>query len=582
MTQDTTTEADLLPVRMVNELVYCPRLFWLEVVAAAFDDNRHTLLGQHAHRRVDAPGGTAVKASDGGVDVLERGTWLSSATLGVSAKLDRVVEDPEHAGAVIPLDTKKGRLPNEGGLWPADEVQVVLQGLLLREAGHVVLMVGVFSAAEQRRVLIPLTDERATVAQAQVQEARRVRTLPQAPAPLVDSPKCPGCSLVHICQPDEVNFLNPPASDDDDPGNDDDDDESAQAPRAVRLVVPPSSEQRSLVVTSSTARITVQREELVMLDRVVDEDGEEQETTGRLGLGRVADVSVFGRAQVSTPALHALGRAGVPVSFFSSTGYFIGTFTPARNNRIDIRMAQHRAWGTEAALAIARVLVADKIANTRTLLRRNRIDENDVDDATLQRLQRLSAESRRAANAQALLALEGEAAKRAWAGFSRVLAHSDEAFAMAGRSRRPPRDATNAMLSYVSGMLSRECTTAAATAGLDPFLGVYHTPHHGRPSMALDLMEPFRPLLAESTVLGVVRRQEVRPSGFVRLGDAVAMDKDTKRALAVAWERRLAEKVTHPIFGYQVSYRQVLTIQARLLARVLTGELPEMASFRTR
>jgi CRISPR-associated endonuclease Cas1 len=131
-------------------------------------------------------------------------------------------------------------------------------------------------------------------------------------------------------------------------------------------------------------------------------------------------------------------------------------------------------------------------------------------------------------------------------------------------------------------MLTRDCTTAVAVAGLDPFLGVYHTPHHGRPSMALDLMEPFRPLLVDSTVLGVVRRGEVKPSGFVQLGDAVSMDKDTKRALAVAWERRLAERIKHPLFGYQVTYRQVLTIHARLLARVLTGELKAMPSFRTR
>ena len=114
--QPEVDEDDLIPARMVNEVVYCPRLFWLEVVAAAFDDNRHTLLGQHAHRRVDIAGGTAVKATDGGTDVLERGTWLSSASLGVSAKFDRVVADPAADGAVMPLDTKKGRLPTDGDL----------------------------------------------------------------------------------------------------------------------------------------------------------------------------------------------------------------------------------------------------------------------------------------------------------------------------------------------------------------------------------------------------------------------------------------------------------------------------------
>jgi len=245
-------------------------------------------------------------------------------------------------------------------------------------------------------------------------------------------------------------------------------------------------------------------------------------------------------------------------------------------------MAQHKAWGTDAALAVARALIGDKLANTRTFMRRNRVDEDDVDDATLTRMARLAADTRAVQDAAHLLALEGEGAKRGWAALSSMLAHSGEAFAMKGRTRRPPRDASNAMISYLSGMLTRECTLAATTAGLDPFLGVYHTPHHGRPSMALDLMEPFRPLLVDSVVLGVVRRGEVKPAGFVSLGHAVSMDKATKKALAVAWERRLLEKVKHPLFGYQVTYRQVLTIHARLLARTLTGELSEMPSFRTR
>ena len=568
-------EDELIAARMVNELVYCPRLYWLETVAAAFDDNRHTVLGQHAHRRVDQPGGTAAKAEDGGTDVLERGTWLASGALGVSAKFDRVVKDPDHEGALLPVDTKKGRLPAGGGLWPADEVQLVLQGMLLRDAGHRVERVAVYSVAEQRRVALPLTDERITAAKASVLEARRVKTLKLAPPPLVDSPKCPGCSLVHVCQPDEVHALSAPQDDADDDG-------AAADEKPLRLVTPPSSEQRSVVVTSSTARLTIEADVLVMTDKETDEDGVEKEIVGKLGLGRIADVSVFGRAQISTPTLHTLARAGIPVAFYSSTGFYIGLFTSVKNNRVDVRLAQYRAWEGSVALGIARTLVSDKIANARTLLRRNRIDEDDVDHTTLLRLGRLANEARTAKAPPQLLAIEGEAAKRSWAGFSAILAHTDPTFAMKGRTRRPPRDATNAMLSYVSGMLTRDCTTAVAIAGLDPFLGVYHTPHHGRPSMALDLMEPFRPLLVDSTVLGVIRRGEVKPNGFVRLGDAVSMDKGTKRALAVAWERRLTERIKHPLFGYQVTYRQVLTIHARLLARVLTGELAEMPSFRTR
>lgn len=125
-------------------------------------------------------------------------------------------------------------------------------------------------------------------------------------------------------------------------------------------------------------------------------------------------------------------------------------------------------------------------------------------------------------------------------------------------------------------------TVAVRAAGLDPYLGVYHTPHHGRPSMALDLMEPFRPLVVDSTVLGIIRRGEVNPRGFVNIGQAVAMKAHTRKAVIAAYERRMQELVTHPVFRYRISYRQVLSVQARLLARALVGEIPEMASFRTR
>jgi CRISPR-associated endonuclease Cas1 len=272
----------------------------------------------------------------------------------------------------------------------------------------------------------------------------------------------------------------------------------------------------------------------------------------------------------------------VPVSFLTSSGFFTGAFVGGHNNRVDVRIAQHRAAGTDVALAVARVLIADKIAGGRTLLRRNRDDEDDVDDATLLRLQRLVEAAGAAPDPARLLAIEGEAAKKQWAAFSTLLSKTDAAFAMDGRSRRPPRDPTNAMLSFLSGMLTRDCLVATSLAGLDPYLGVFHTTHHGRPSLALDLMEPFRPLLVDSVVLGVIRRGEVVPNGFVRTGAGVAMDKPTRRALSVAYERRLAEHITHPRFGYRISYRQTLAVQARLLARALSGEIPALPSFRTR
>lgn len=555
----------LIPARMVNEVVYCPRLFWLEHCAGQFADNAHTIRGRQAHRRVDDPGGTQVPAADDdGIDVVERGTALSSRALGVTAKLDRVLVDPMHDGCVMAIDTKKGRQP-DSGLWPADEVQVALQGLLLREAGHRVMRVGVFYGASRQRSVVELDDNRAARARAAVDEARRVQQLESPPPPLVDSPKCPGCSLNAICQPDEVNALSGKL-----PGH-----PSGDEAAPLRRVVPEAADTRPLYITDPGARVSAERQTLVIEPRA-----DSGATKQKVGLSTIDHVCVLGTAQLTTPALRALLEEGVPVAFLSSSGWLAGVAVGDESRAVSVRMAQHRAWGTDAALAVARVLVADKVANQRTMLRRNAGE--DGSDGTLARMKRLAEACATAATPAALLALEAEAAKRYWEVFSAVAGRDDPAFTMSGRSRRPPRDPTNAMLGFLSGMLTKDCLLAARLVGLDPYLGVFHTPTHGRPSLALDLMEPFRPLVVESTVLGVIRRREVVPGGFSKAGAAVAMDQATRRAVVAAYERRMQESITHPVFGYRISYRQVLGVQARLLARALTGELPTMSAFRTR
>ena len=551
-------EDDLIPVRMVNEVVYCPRLFWLEHVAGLFEENAHVVRGKAVHKNVDKPGGAITAPASDDPPWHARSLWITSAILGVSAKLDLVDEAAD--GSVFPVDTKKGKSPREG-LWPADEVQLVLQGLLLREQGFRCDKVAVYYAAEHRRVAVALEEENVARALAAVVEARRVRSLGTPPPPLIDSPKCPGCSMNAVCQPDEVNALaEGTAHDESDP---------------IRRVVPEQVDVRPLYVLSPSARVGVSKETLVVTDERADPPSKTS-----AGIAQVSHVSVFGTAAVSTPALHACFSSGIPVSFHRSGGFFLGEARAPSSAALHVRRAQFIVENTPRALSVARVLVADKIANTRTLLRRNR--ESDEQDLELERIGRLIEKAEGAADAPALLAIEGEAAKRSWALFSTMLSRDVAGFAMNGRTRRPPRDAANAMLSFLYGVLTRDATHAVLVAGLEPQIGVFHTAHHGRPSMALDLMEPFRSLIAESAILGVVRRGEVVPTGFVNTGASVTMKAETKRTLVFAYERRMSEVVTHPVFGYRVSYRQVLSIQARLLARVLTGELAEMPRFRTR
>lgn len=193
---------------------------------------------------------------------------------------------------------------------------------------------------------------------------------------------------------------------------------------------------------------------------------------------------------------------------------------------------------------------------------------------------------RRAENLGQLLGVEGQAAARYFGSFSSMLSRSDKGdsmkFQFEKRNRRPPADPVNALLSYSYSLLVRTWTVVLTAVGLDAYRGFYHQPRYGRPALALDMMEPFRPLLADSSVIQAINNGEVRPTDFISTAGSVALTEDGRKRFIATYERRLAQEVTHPIFGYRLSYRRLLELQARLFARHLLGELVEYPNFTTR
>ncbi|MBI2190454.1 MAG: CRISPR-associated endonuclease Cas1 [Planctomycetes bacterium] len=155
-------------------------------------------------------------------------------------------------------------------------------------------------------------------------------------------------------------------------------------------------------------------------------------------------------------------------------------------------------------------------------------------------------------------------------------------FNFEGRNRRPPLDPVNAMLSYAYSLLAKDCMITAMSVGFDPYLGFYHQPRYGRPALALDLMEEFRPIIGDSVVLWVINNGVLKPSDFIRRGPSCAMTPEARKKFIEAYEARMDALVTHPVFGYRISYRRVLQVQARLLGRLLLGEISEYPAFRTR
>ncbi len=297
----------------------------------------------------------------------------------------------------------------------------------------------------------------------------------------------------------------------------------------------------------------------------------------------VSQVSLFGSVTVSAGALHELCERGVPVCHFSFGGWFYGITHGLSHKNVELRLGQFRtAEDPQRALAIARGMISGKIRNCRTLLRRNHSGEIP---AVLGELARVGNLADRVGSAETLLALEGAAAKSYFAHFGGLLKTSEDGtarFDFSARNRRPPTDPVNALLSFLYAILAKDATVVLQSVGFDPMLGVFHRPRYGRPSLALDLMEEFRPLVVDSAVLSMINNREVGKGDFVRRGGAVALTGEGRKKVLAAYERRMATEVKHPIFGYTVSYRRLIEVQARLLSRHVMGEIPAYPAFCTR
>jgi CRISPR-associated protein Cas1 len=571
---------DYLPARMVNEFAYCPRLFFYEWVDGIFQESVDTIEGAIQHKRVDEKATALPKAEDLPQSIHSRSVTLASESLRVIAKLDLVEAE---GGAVTPVDYKHGR-PREGPngleLWPADRAQLALQGIALRENGYDCREGIVYYRMTGQRVRVEFDEALIAETRRLAAAAWQLATAGEIPPPLVDSPKCPGCSLVGICLPDETLAVGEAEQ------------ESAPqqlelfgAPRKkpvkreVRALMTPRSELRPLYLNSQGVKVGKSGAVLQVKDK-------DQKVLQEARLGEICQVSLMGNVQISTQAVQAMCEAGVPVCYFSMGGWFYGITVGLNEKNVFLRRSQFRLSEQEYfALALARRLVAGKIRNQRTLLQRNHVEPARV---TLAAMKEMADRAERAGSLEELLGLEGNGARLYFGDFAGMIKPEegrevlDLSFDFEGRNRRPPRDPVNALLSLGYSLLAKDLTVACYAVGFDPYIGFYHQPRFGRPALALDLMEPFRPLIVDSAVLTAINTGMLTPRDFVRVGGSVALTASGRKAFFRAYELRMDTLVTHPLFDYRVSYRRMLEIQSRLLARVLDGEIGEYPVFTTR
>lgn len=571
-------DESLWPARNVAEYAYCPRLFYYMQVEGIFVPSSDTEKGVAVHRRVDKPSAAQEKVDESEADPdrpkTVRSLALTSESLGLTATLDLA----EISGQVaMPVEYRKGR-PKHVAVgppaddcgemeqtplshpeaWPTDRIQVGLQAILLESAGYAVPEAVIYYAGEKLRLRITVDD---------ALKAEALRTLEKAkqcaegsrPLPLVNDSRCPRCSLQPICLPDEVNH------------------QRAQSPTdelTPRKIWPPRDDGIHVVAQQEGVKVGVRGMEL----RVTDKNGSAVKT---IPLANLESLSLLGSVQITTQAIRALADMNIPIAFLSPAGRLVAMIDPLDSVSAEVRRSQIRKLDrTDVCLELARALVAAKIVNQRTLLLRN---HSSLPAGVAADLAKEAKNAAQADSVDAVRGHEGQAAAIYFGHFSGMFKGPlSVEFDANGRKRRPPPDPINSCLSLAYSMLTHECVAALRLARLEPSIGGFHVSRPGRPAFALDLMEPFRPLVADSVAITCFNRGELTEGHFLRTASGCSLTDAGRRSFFNALGRRMDTEVTHPVFEYRLSYRRMIVLHARMIAAWLTGDIPSLAFLTTR
>ena len=581
-------------VRNLHNFIYCPRLFYFQWVENIFQENADTVAGSQVHRNVDAPSKLDDPKELGLPEGAKlRSLRLESESLGLIGVVDIVEGGPE--GAEI-IDYKRGsaRRDAEGDrvAKEPDAMQVAAHALLLREHGVNAVRGAIYYAADKRRVPVEFSEELFTKVRKAIEEARAVAASGHCPPPLKNDARCLYCSAYPICLPNEslwwskrrkstepegqLQFGFTGQSQDsvrdrilealDFAAESTDKEPTLQPPR------PGGDDGEVLVVQTPGAQIGQRGDELIV--SVKGEDA--RKIPGQ----QVRAIYCYGAVQITAQAVSTCLELGIDVAYFSPAGRFLGMLGGLPASGVDARRGQYRLFELPGVrLQLAREVIRAKIHNQRVMLMRN----GDVPDRVTSLMANFRDSTESARDLTVLLGIEGSAAALYFEQFESMLKQRDDwKFDWRGRNRRPPRDPVNALISLGYSMLAKELTGVCYAVGLDPFLGFMHQPRYGRPALALDLMEEFRPLIADSVAISLINRGELGPEDFIRSANGTFLNDKGRKPFWEAWFRRLDAEVSHPEFSYKMAYRRMLEVQARQLWRFVRGEALAYHGFVTR
>lgn len=533
----TVPDADFVPISLVAHTQFCHRRTWLEVNGERTDTSQMQH-GQSSHRPVDDP---SRSLSDRQISLP-----LRSEQLRVVGRSDSVtLIDPN---TVEITEHKSTPVRRKAEVTPAQRLQVALQRICLEEAGYVVVGQSIYFTDHKRKVEVELGEDDFQHARQLVEQTHEISSSQTAPEPLVDAPQCSACSHISVCLPDER--------------------ELGPVKRRVHATNPDGN---VLHLTEQGSRASISQGRVVVTHR--------GEKLGDVPLERVHGVVVHGNIDLSSALHRNLLWQNQSVVWCSSTGRVYGWSQPATGPNGLTRVRQHIV-SERGSLELATEMVSAKIHNQATLLRRN---SSGLPLTGMMRS--LSAQALNARDIPSLFGIEGDAARIYFQQFVAMLkptALETLGWEWPGRIGRGAQDPLNVLLNYSYGLLTSEAIRAILACGLDPHAGFLHSSNRNKPAFALDLMEEFRAPVADSVVVSLVNRREIKDSHFQRISGSYRLTDEGRKVIIRAFERRIHTSFKHPIYLYEVSWRRAIEVQARIVLGYLDGSIDRYKGVRIR
>ena len=563
----TLEDHQFLPIAHIAELQFCERNFYYRVVEAAEDTNEHLLKGrwddEKRMQRMD-------QRRDSGMQT--RNVVVVSPRLGLIGAVD-VLEETT-AGAVI-VEFKKGALRDH----PNDDIQLCAQAMALEEMTEESLDYGfIYYHESHRRRKVWFTEDLREAVVDTVSRARDILSTGEIPAPVNDA-RCDGCSLQSRCLPGEVAFLGQA-------------DETAQTHQTTQIDETAQTHQTANLTKAARPTPSLHDGRILYIQDpglYVKKDGRSlrvtrhSETIREIPIQSVDEVVSGSAVQWTSAALQFLFSEGIPLRFISQNGRLMGGVQPTVSKNNLLRLAQFEFRESPRRLELGRAFITGKLGNMRVMmLRHDRKLEQPASSEAKIALALLSDAHRKLTSASTrdeILGYEGIGSR---AYFDRYRHWIKEPFEFSGRVRRPPTDPVNAMLSLGYSTLTNAVISAIHIVGMDPYVGFLHESVYGRPALALDLMEEFRSIVVDSVVLRIVNQGILSPADFEQNGAAVQLTDAARKSYYHIFENRMQEELTHPLFGYRLTYRRLIELQTRFVAKVLTGEIEHYIPLKVR